>query len=275
MLDSVSYTAYTTSMSDITIIIHSSKTMKPSSIPGLRAPQLIDATRELSDYVSRQTESVLGKAMHISPALAGQTRELFMNWSDAVADSSTAIDSFRGDIYSGLRAAELDERDRAYADEHLVILSGLYGLLRPLDAIAPYRLEPAYRFADEPYRNIYTFWGDRIARLLPSGGPIINVSSVEYMKLITPYIDASRIITPRFMTVHPKTGVPTFVVVHAKIARGAFARWMIKERIEDVSQLAEFSDLGYRYMSSGSTPDSPLFVCESFDGRGLSVRLTA
>ena len=272
MLDRARNTAYTSYMSTMTIILHSSKTMKSQSTPGLRAPRLIDKARVLRDYVMGLSESAIATAMHVSPTLAHQTHELFMGWSDS-EDVSVAIDSFRGDIYSGLRASEFDDDDRLYADEHLRILSGLYGVLRPLDGIAPYRLEPAYRFADEPYRNIYTYWGDRIAKLLPAVGPIVNVSSVEYMKLITPYIDASRIITPRFMTVHPKTSVPTFVAVHAKIARGAYARWMIQERIEDVDRLTEFRDLGYHHVPSGSTPDSPLFVCNSFEGLGLSVRL--
>ena len=272
MLDRARNTAYTSYMSTMTIILHSSKTMKAQPTPGLRAPWLIDEARVLRDYVMGLSESAIATAMHVSPTLAHQTHELFMGWSDSEA-VTVAIDSFRGDTYSGLRAAEFDDGDRTYADEHLRILSGLYGVLRPLDGIAPYRLEPAYRFADEPYRNIYKYWGDRIAKLLSSVGPVINVSSVEYMKLITPYIDASRIITPRFMTRHHQSGMLTFVAVHAKIARGAYARWMIQERIEEVGRLTEFHDLGYRYVPSGSTPDSPLFVCDSFEGLGLSVRL--
>ncbi|GHO47709.1 hypothetical protein KSX_58720 [Ktedonospora formicarum] len=90
---------------------------------------------------------------------------------------------------------------------------------------------------------------------------------------MTPFVDASRLIMPRFLTVSPKTGEPTFVVVHAKIARGAFARWLIRTRTSDSAALTQFDDLGYRFAGDLSSANSPTFVCETFEGKGLSLRL--
>lgn len=103
---------------------------------------------------------------------------------------------------------------------------------------------------------------------------LINLSSVEYTKAILPYLKNSTVITPRFLTVEPKTKEPKFVVVHAKIARGAFASWLVKERIEDPKRLKEFTDLGYKYDPGQSTTNEPAYVADKFGGLGLSLRLT-
>ena len=185
-----------------------------------------------------------------------------------------AIDSFIGDIYSGLQAMTLSKVDRYYANDCLVILSGLYGVLRPLDGVHPYRLEMGYKFPDIPYNNLYQFWSDRLAQALPQDRTIINTSSAEYTKAIFPYLPNARIITPKFLTVSPVTHEPTFVTVHAKIARGAFARWLIRNRIEDEASLRNFSELGYRYDPARSTKGEPAFVARTFKGVGLSIRLS-
>ena len=130
-----------------------------------------------------------------------------------------------------------------------------------------------YRLPDERYRSLYAFWGDDIARLVPNSTTrIVNLSAVEYTKAILPYLKLP-IITPKFLTVSPKTGEATFVTVHTKIARGALARWMIVDRIDDVNRLIEFDGFGYMYDASLSIPEEPVFVCQEFGGLGLSVRL--
>jgi cytoplasmic iron level regulating protein YaaA (DUF328/UPF0246 family) len=123
------------------------------------------------------------------------------------------------------------------------------------------------------HKNLYDFWGDKIAHLIPKDNLVINLSAVEYTKAVLPYIDNS-VITPKFLTVSPKSDEPVFVTVHAKIARGAFAHWLIKNKINSAELLPEFSELGYQYDKSASTPDQPVFVCRQFKGLGLSVRLT-
>jgi len=259
----------------ITILLHSSKTMKRRlSDKPLRQPQLLHEASELAAYVKTLPADELKKTMRISSSLAEKTHTLMAQWDTGFSDQSLAIDSFVGDIYSGLRASELSKEERDYADQTLRILSGLYGIIRPYDGISPYRLEMAYKFSQSPFDNLYSFWGNKIAKTLPSSGPIINVSSVEYTKAVLPFIDTSRVITPRFLTEDPKTKEPTFIVVHAKIARGAFARWLIISKITDPARFSEFSDIGYVYNDRLSTPAEPTFVCQSFRGIGLSMRLS-
>lgn len=240
----------------------------------VQAPKLINEAQQLGEYLKTLDGEAIGRCMKLSSKKAIQTAELLAGWSSDATRSMPAIDAFIGDIYSGLQVHSLSVEDRIYANKYLLILSGLYGGLRPLDSIMPYRLEMGYRLPDEPYRNLYRFWGDTIASLLPaSTSAIVNLSAVEYTKAVLPYVRMP-VITPRFMTISPKTGEPTFVVVHAKIARGAFAKWLLVNRIDDVSRLHEFMDLGYRFDAQLSTADQPTFVCEEFGGLGLSVRLT-
>jgi len=257
------------------ILLHSSKTMKtPHNLGGhVQQPELLNKAKELANYLKTLSPAQVAKVMQISAQLAEKTSQTIANWDTAPAHQSLAIDSFVGDIYSGLQASQLHAADRTYANQNLRILSGLYGILKPLDAICPYRLEMGYRLPDVPYQNLYQFWGDRIARTLPDEGWIINLTAVEYAKTITPFVDNQRIITPRFLTFNPQTKQTTFVVVHAKVARGAFAHWMIKHRVEDVNDLHKFNDLGYTYEPTLSTAGEPAFVCHEFGGLGLSVRL--
>lgn len=242
----------------------------------VQQPPLIKEATELATYVQSLTPKILQKSMHISLPLAEKTAQAYQEWNTQPERQSPAIDSFLGDIYSGLQASKLALQDRQYANEHLFILSGLYGVLRPLDGIMPYRLEMAYKLPNEPFNNLYKFWGDTIVKQLPISDRIVNLAAVEYSKTVLPYLgDSCRVITPRFLTINPKSNEPTFVVVHAKVARGAFAHWLIKNRITDVAQLTNFAELNYAYSPKLSTPDEPVFICKTFGGLGLSIRLAA
>jgi cytoplasmic iron level regulating protein YaaA (DUF328/UPF0246 family) len=240
----------------------------------LSTPILLDKAKQLADYLKTLSVEEIETTMKVSRKLAQTTKDLITGWNNEPRNQQPAIDSFLGDIYSGLQVATLTEQDRIYADEHIRILSGLYGILKPLDGIYPYRFEMGYRVPDTMYRNLYSFWGNAIADSLPANVSIIDLTAVEYGKTVTNFVELSRIVTPRFLTMSQKTGEPTFVVVHAKIARGAFANWMIRNRIEDVERLKDFSEIGYRYDETLSTPQIPVFVCKDFQGLGLSVRLT-
>lgn len=256
------------------ILLHSSKTMRHAGQhKPHHAPRLLSKAQEINAYLQSLSVEQLSKGMHISPSLAAKTRQLIAGWNTQPEEQSPAIDSFVGDIYSGLQAATFSEADRDYADEVLYIFSGLYGVLRPLDGVFPYRLEMGYKLPGSPWPDLYTLWGKQIVDCLPTEGPVINVSSLEYSRTVTPFIDPARIITPRFLSIDPKTQEPTFVVVHAKIARGAFAHWLIKTRTTHVNDLANFDEIGYAYDSVLSTPAEPVFVCQEFGGKGLSMRL--
>lgn len=258
------------------ILLHSSKTMRPpvASAIATQTPALISRAAELAAYLRTLPPAKIQKIMAISPKLAASTHELLASWSDNVDHARPAIDAYLGDIYSGLQVGNWSESDRAYANDHLRILSGLYGILCPLDGIYPYRLEMGYRLPLKKFSNLYTYWGNTIAATLLASGPIINLAAVEYSKTVTPFVESNRIITPSFLTRSPKTGEPTFVTVYAKIARGAFANWLIKERVDNPDRLGEYQDLNYRLDKTLSTPAAPVFVCDNFGGLGLSVRLT-
>jgi cytoplasmic iron level regulating protein YaaA (DUF328/UPF0246 family) len=253
------------------ILLHSSKTMR-AHVGLSQQPALINQAKQLAAYVQSLSATQLAACMALSDTKAAQTHDLWQDWSSMPARQSPAIDSFIGDIYSGLQVQTFTPDDRAYANTHLFILSGLYGVLRALDGIAPYRLEMGYKLPNKPFQNLYTFWGDAIARQLPASETIVNLSAVEYTKVVLPFIQKAQIITPKFLTID-KTGQPNFVVVHAKIARGAFARWLIKERVMHAADFKHFTDLGYQFNTKLGTPEQPIFVCKTFGGLGLSVRL--
>jgi cytoplasmic iron level regulating protein YaaA (DUF328/UPF0246 family) len=263
------------------ILIHSSKTMRPAVTDNglvLSQPALLTKAKELAAYLKTLSVKEVETSMKVSEKLAMTTKDLISSWNDDPRNQRPAIDSFLGDIYSGLQVASLTEQDRLYANAHVRILSGLYGILKPLDGVYPYRFEMGYRLPHTDYVNLYSFWGDMIADSLPENEPIIDLTAVEYGKTITNKIESSRIVTPRFLTQSkkesPKMGEAVFVVVHAKIARGAFANWMICNRIEDVERLKDFAEIGYEYSALLSTPAVPVFVCKDFKGLGLSVRLS-
>lgn len=238
----------------------------------LGEPQLLVDAKKLVRQYQRLDDGSIAKLMAVSIKKAADVRGIYKEWS-AVADQQVpAIDAFVGDIYSGLQVQTWTAADRKYAHDHLVVLSGLYGALRACDGILPYRLEMAYKLPDGS--SLYGYWGSKIAELLPaSTSTIVNLSALEYTKAVLPYTD-DPVVAPKFLTVSPKTGEPTFVTVHAKIARGAFAGWLVRNRVDDVSRLYEFTDLGYKYDEGLSTPEQPVFVCQKFEGLGLSVRLT-
>jgi cytoplasmic iron level regulating protein YaaA (DUF328/UPF0246 family) len=236
-------------------------------------PLLIARAKPLATYVQTLSASQLQQVMHISEPLARTVQGTFAAWNADPSQQSLALDSFVGDIYSGLQAGALSAADRDYAQQTLRILSGLYGVLRPYDGVRPYRLEMGYTFADPPFSSLYTYWGADIAATLPTEGLIVNLSAVEYTKTVMPYVDTGRVVAPRFLTISPKTGQPSQVIVHTKIARGAFARWLMTTRSTSRDALLQFDELNYRYDAALSTPAEPTFVCETFGGIGLSVRL--
>lgn len=258
----------------VTVLIHSSKTMRsPVAVELATRPQLIDRAEPLAAYLQTLSTAQLQTVMGISEQLSDKVRDTLAIWNTESDQQSLAVDSFVGDIYSGLRASTLPEADRDYAQQTLRILSGLYGILRPYDGVRSYRLEMGYKLPGQSYGSLYTYWGSRIAETLPKEGLIVNLSAAEYTKTVMPYIDVARVITPRFLTVNPKTGEPAQVIVHTKIARGAFARWLMMSRLTSRNEMVQFNDLNYQHAAALSTPTEPTFVCKTFGGIGLSMRL--
>lgn len=171
---------------------------------------------------------------------------------------------FAGDTYVGLEAKTLDPDALLWAQDHLRILSGLYGLLRPLDAIQPYRLEMGSRLANPKGETLYAFWGKRLARALHDQAKavgtdtLVNCASQEYFSAVDPKALKLRVITPTFL--EEKGSEATIVSFFAKQARGAMARYIAEHRLTDPADLTRFDAGGYRYSADRSTPDRPVFV---------------
>lgn len=258
----------------LTILLHSSKTMRQPaehSNASTSTPMFEPQANELIVLVSQLSDEDLIRNFHLSPTLLKSTRVLLDNWTNT--PTQPAIDCFLGDIYSGLQASNLDAKDRLFAQKHLRILSGLYGVLSPLDGIRPYRLEMGYKIPALNTSKVSTFWRPLLQPVFHETSTLINLSAAEYTDAVIPELNKdTKVISPKFLTINPKTNNPTFVAVHAKIARGAYAHWMIKNRLIDTARLTEFSELGYEFSRELSSETEPVFIAETFKGLGLSVR---
>ena len=204
----------------------------------------------------------LGELMHISKALAELNHQRFKSFGKA--EERPAIRAFAGDVYRGFDAASADPDTIAFAQDHLRILSGLYGALRPLDAIRPYRLEMGTRWAPAADRLV-DHWGPKVAKAIAAdlraegSKLVVNLASNEYFAVIKGQLPkAVRIIAPDFR-VHTAKGLQ-FQSFTAKVARGVMARWLCDERVEAPAALVHFDRDGWTFDAEGSTPGKPLFV---------------
>lgn len=221
-------------------------------------PVFSEQAKLIDSVLKSKSPRQLQKLMHISPKLAEATYNRIQQWGEVAL--TPAWYTFVGDVYKGLQIEKFTKDELEFAQEHMATLSGLYGLLRPLDLIHPYRLELGYKLSGKGFRDLYDFWGDLVAQQIAGRGPIINLSSEEYIKVVRPHVHENDIITPWFMQV--KHGEPEFQAIHAKIARGAMARWISKNRIKDPLRLSEFAEDRYSYSKELSTPQSPTFTRE-------------
>jgi cytoplasmic iron level regulating protein YaaA (DUF328/UPF0246 family) len=224
-----------------------------------------DAIR-LAKTARNLTLGDLKKLMDLSDDLARLNRDRFRAFTDQpqAEDVRPAVLAFAGDTYMGLEAGSLEAEEMAWAQDHLRILSGLYGVLRPLDAMQAYRLEMGSRLQTRRGKNLYEYWRDQISKELNAQGEalntdvLVNCASQEYFGAVAPKALKLRVITPVFMEEKP-TG-PKIVSFFAKRARGAMARYVIQHRLTDPAALCEFDTGGYVYQPDMSEPDKPVFV---------------
>ncbi len=230
----------------------------------LSQPSLPDDTHELAKIAKQQSAQDLKRLMHISDALAQLNTERFQSFTLSGKSNSAkpAALAFNGDVYKGLDASSLDEAGLIYAQDHLRILSGLYGILRPLDAMQPYRLEMGTKLENPRGPNLYKFWGHKISDILMQdiqdhkGQAILNLASNEYFKAVDKKAINVPIITANFLNI--KDGNAKNISFYAKKARGLMARWVIDNRIENPSDLGGFNAEGYA-LDKGASKDG-LFV---------------
>lgn len=214
-------------------------------------PALLDQTETLMKTTRRLTAPKLQKLMGISSSLAVLNRQRFCDWTTPFTreNARQAALTFDGDVYRGLAAATLSGDDLAFAQEHVVILSGLYGVLRPLDLMQPYRLEMGTRLKTRRGKDLYAFWGKRITDQLNrfteghEDRTIVNLASNEYFKAVQPGRLEGPLVTPVFKEV--KDGKARVLSFFAKPARGMMARWATQNRVTHADQLRAFDGGGY------------------------------
>ena len=225
-------------------------------------PRFAAEAGRIARAASRIGADGLGQLMHISPALAELNHQRFKRF--ARANPRPAIRAFAGDVYRGFDAISADPETIAFAQDHLRILSGLYGMLRPLDSIRPYRLEMGTKWAPEG-NKLTAHWGDRVAKAVAAdlrvekSKLVINLASNEYFAVLKGQLPkAVRVISPDFRV--PTAKGLQFQSFTAKVARGAMARWLCEERVADPAALPSFDADGWRFDGERSTPDKPLFL---------------
>jgi cytoplasmic iron level regulating protein YaaA (DUF328/UPF0246 family) len=250
------------------VVISPAKRLDWSDTPEVPCtePEFQAEANALARVARRLSGPQLQRLMGISSELARLNRERFAAFADDPAPEATrpAVRAFAGDTYAGLEAKSLDAEELAWAQDHLRVLSGLYGVLRPLDAIQPYRLEMGSRLKTRRGATLYDFWGDRPSRALNAAAEVVgaemvvNCASQEYFGAVRLEALGLRVVTPVFL--EDKPSGPKIVGVHAKKARGAMARFIIQRRLTDVEALTDFDMGGYSHEPSLSEPNRPAFL---------------
>ena len=225
-------------------------------------PIFPEQAADLAQVAGALSQAQLQKLMGISEKLALLNQERFANFGQQARSAAAFV--FAGDTYQGLEAMSLDAEELRWAQAHLRILSGLYGLLRPLDAIEPYRLEMGSRLKTPRGKSLYEYWGDRISLALnaqaekTNASVLVNCASQEYFNAVDQTALNLDVVTPVFMESTDKG--PKIVSFYAKKARGAMARFIITRRLSTPESLRDFDLGGYAYQTQLSTPEKPVFL---------------
>jgi len=237
----------------------------PAPVQKGTQPAFLDQSAELVDVMRRFAPADLGKLMKISDKLAALNVARFEIWSRPFnkTNAKACVFAFNGDVYDGLDASSLDEAGIDYAQARLRILSGLYGVLKPLDLMQPYRLEMGTRVDNPKGRNLYEFWGatptDALNKVLAGNTPpvLVNLASEEYFKVVKQDRLKARIVTPVFEDW--KNGQYKIISFHAKRARGLMVRYAIDHKVDTVDTLKDFDYEGYAFDAAASDEDRWVF----------------
>lgn len=255
---------------DMLMVLSPAKTLDyESELPAdltVTRPDFLADSAELIDVLRDYTPARIASLMSLSDKLAALNVARYQGWHAdyAVPDARPAIHAFKGDVYTGLEVERLRASDLVEAQRHLRILSGLYGLLRPLDLMLPYRLEMGTELVNPRGRNLYAFWGDRITEALnmalaEQGDDIlVNLASNEYFKAVNAKKLQAQVFTPQFKDA--KNGQYKMISFFAKKARGRMAAWLLQNRIRHPDDIRAFDVDGYVFNADLSTPQSPVFT---------------
>ena len=251
------------------ILISPAKTLdfeSPSFAKKHSQPKMLAQSEQLIDVLTTKSPADIEGVMKITPKLAELNVERYHQWSRPFTKSNAkqAVLAFKGDVYTGLDAESFAEEDFAYAQNHLGILSGLYGLLRPLDLIQAYRLEMGTKLENSNGKNLYEFWGDSITKKINKqlktidSNLVLNLASNEYFKSVKSKELTADIVTPVFKDW--KNGQYKLISFFAKKARGYMSAWVIQKQIQEISELSKFNVDGYQYSANDSDALNPVFL---------------
>ena len=253
-------------------VISPAKTLDYETPPTTRRttqPQYLDKAARLVDDARGLSPDDIRKLMGVSQKIAELNHARFMNWGQpfTLDNAKQAVLAFKGDVYTGLEADTLTDEQLRFAQQHLRILSGLYGLLRPLDLMQPYRLEMGLKFENVGGKNLYEFWGDDITSALNAqlkksrSNVLVNLASNEYFRSVHASALDADVITPVFKDL--KNGKYKIISFFAKKARGQMARYIVEEGLTDVAGLQRFKTAGYRYSKADSSAKEWVFTRDS------------
>lgn len=253
------------------VVVSPAKTLdfdSPAGSEQFTQGDLISQSAELIEVCRQLTPADLASLMKISDKLAGLNAARFTEWTETFTrdNAKQAVYAFKGDVYTGLDADSLTAKDLEFAQQHFRILSGLYGLLRPLDLIKAYRLEMGIKLANPRGTNLYQFWGDiitdKVNETLAAQGDdiLVNLASNEYFKAVQAKRLKGQIITPVFKDC--KAGKYKIISFYAKKARGLMARYIIQNQLTDIEQLQQFDTDGYCYCAAESNAKELVFKRE-------------
>ncbi len=251
------------------LVISPAKTLDYATPPAtsrFTQPQHLDHAQELIGQLRQMSPQQIGELMHLSDQLAALNVARYGSWERPFNPSNAkqALLAFKGDVYTGLAAEDFSEADFDFAQRHLRMLSGLYGVLRPLDLMQPYRLEMGTKLANAHGNNLYDFWGEQISGWLNQAlaeqgdDTLLNLASNEYFSAVKRKVLKARIIDTEFKDL--KNDQYKIISFYAKKARGLMARYVVKERLRDPVGLKDFNYQGYRYSAEQSKPDSLVFL---------------
>ena len=246
------------------VVLSPSKSMdmEPAKVKEFTQPAFLGQSRELVTAARKLSAADLMEFMQISEKLAKLNHKRFKEWKPpfTTGNAKQAVLAFTGDVYDGLDAPSLKKSDLTFAQEHLRILSGLYGLLRPLDLIQPYRLEMGRPLKTRDATNLYAFWKETVTEELnrTPGALLVNLASQEYFKAVDKRKLDKQIVAPVFKD--EKNGKLKVISFFAKKARGAMARHIIENRVTNTDGLLDFAADGYAYAPELSSPAEPVFT---------------
>jgi uncharacterized protein len=228
-------------------------------------PRLLDQSQQLVDVSRKLSALEIANLMSVSEKIANLNVERFRDWHADFdfSNARQAIFAFKGDVYTGLDAYQLSDDALHYAQQHIRMLSGLYGLLRPLDLMMPYRLEMGTKLKNERGANLYAFWGNQITDLInadladQNSKLLVNLASDEYYKSVKESKINAEIIKPVFLD--EKNGKFKVISFYAKKARGLMARYIIENKVEKIEDLKSFSSEGYYFDAESSLKGELVF----------------